>query len=65
MQKIMTNEEKIDRAEKSIQKKFHKQIFSPFAKACKTYKLIEEGDNIAVWQNFFRRLNVTGRLILI
>ncbi len=48
MQKIMTNEEKIDRAEKSIQKKFHKQIFSPFAKACKTYKLIEEGDNIAV-----------------
>ena len=44
----MTNEEKIDRAEKSIQKKFHKQIFSPFAKACKTYKLIEEGDNIAV-----------------
>ncbi|SEP68534.1 tRNA(Ile)-lysidine synthase TilS/MesJ [Lachnospiraceae bacterium RM5] len=48
MQKNMTNEEKIDRAEKSIQKKFHKQIFSPFAKACKTYKLIEEGDNIAV-----------------
>lgn len=37
-----------ERAEKSIQKKFHKQLFSPFAKACKKYKLIEEGDRIAV-----------------
>ncbi|MCR4845708.1 MAG: ATPase [Eubacterium sp.] len=41
-------EEKKTRAEKSIQKKFHKQLFSPFARACKTYKLIEEGDHIAV-----------------
>ena len=36
------------RAEESIRKKFHKKIFSPFAKACKTYRLIEEGDRIAV-----------------
>ncbi len=35
-------------AEESIRKKFHKQIFSPFAKACKAYKLISEGDKIAV-----------------
>lgn len=41
-------EEKQKRAEESIRKKFHKQLFSPFAKACKTYKLIEEGDRIAV-----------------
>jgi tRNA(Ile)-lysidine synthase TilS/MesJ/rhodanese-related sulfurtransferase len=41
-------EEKRKRAEESIQKKFHKQLFSPFAKACKTYKLIEDGDRIAV-----------------
>lgn len=41
-------EEKKKKAEKSIQKKFHKQLFSPFARACKTYKLIEEGDHIAV-----------------
>lgn len=41
-------EEKINRAEESIRKKFHKQLFSPFAKACKTYKLIEDGDRIAV-----------------
>jgi len=41
-------EEKRKKAEESIQKKFHKQLFSPFAKACKTYKLIEEGDHIAV-----------------
>lgn len=41
-------EEKRKRAEESIQKKFHKQLFSPFAKACKTYNLIEDGDHIAV-----------------
>ncbi len=41
-------EEKQKKAEESIQKKFHKQLFSPFAKACKTYRLIEEGDHIAV-----------------
>ncbi len=40
--------EKRKRAEESIRKKFHKQLFSQFAKACKTYKLIEEGDHIAV-----------------
>ena len=41
-------EERRKRAEESIQKKYHKQLFSPFAKACKIYKLIEEGDHIAV-----------------
>ncbi len=39
---------KQERAEESIRKKYHKQIFSPFAKACKTYRLIEDGDHIAV-----------------
>ncbi len=42
------SEEKQKKAEESIQKKYHKQLFTPFAKACKTYKLIEEGDRIAV-----------------
>lgn len=41
-------EEKRKKAEESIQKKYHKQLFSPFAKACKTYKLIQDGDHIAV-----------------
>ncbi len=41
-------EEKRNRAEESIRKKYHKQLFTPFAKACKTYRLIEEGDHIAV-----------------
>ncbi len=41
-------EEKREKAEESIRKKFHKQIFSPFAKACKIYQLIQEGDHIAV-----------------
>ena len=40
--------EKQHRAEESIRKKFHKQLFTPFAKACKTYQLISEGDHIAV-----------------
>lgn len=34
--------------EKSIRKKFHKELFSRFAKAVKTYQLIQEGDKIAV-----------------
>lgn len=40
--------DKQEKAEKSIRKKFHKQIFSPFAKACQKYQLINEGDHIAV-----------------
>ena len=41
-------EEKRHKAEESIRKKFHRQLFAPFAKACKNYQLIEEGDRIAV-----------------
>ena len=41
-------EEKRKKAELSIRKKYHKQLFSRFAKACKTYKLINPGDHIAV-----------------
>ena len=40
--------ERQHKAEDSIRKKFHRQLFAPFAKACKTYQLIEEGDRIAV-----------------
>ena len=41
-------EDTIKKAEESIRKKFHKSIFAPFAKACKNYELIKEGDHIAV-----------------
>lgn len=34
--------------EKSIRKKFHKQLFSRFARAVRDYELIQEGDKIAV-----------------
>ena len=34
--------------EKSIRKKFHKQLFSRFAKAIRDYELVQEGDRIAV-----------------
>lgn len=40
--------EKTAEIEKSIRKKFHKTLFSPFARACKEYELIKEGDHIAV-----------------
>lgn len=48
LQSKTAKEEAWEKAEESIRKKFHKQLFSPFAKACKIYKLIEEGDHIAV-----------------
>lgn len=38
----------LERAEKSIQKKFHKELFSKFAFAINEYKLVSEGDRIAV-----------------
>ena len=34
--------------EKSIRKKFHKQLFSKFAKAINEYQLVQEGDRIAI-----------------
>jgi len=40
--------EKQHKAEESIRRKFHKQLFTPFARACKDYKLISDGDRIAV-----------------
>ena len=36
------------RAEECIRKKFHKQLFTPFAKALRDYQLIDDGDRIAV-----------------
>lgn len=36
------------RAEDSIRKKFHKELFTPFARAVVRYRLIAEGDKIAV-----------------
>ena len=41
-------EDSIKKAEESIRKKFHKALFTPFAKACKSYELIQDGDHIAV-----------------
>ena len=38
----------LDRAEKSIRKKFHKALFTKFAKAINEYKLLEENDRVAV-----------------
>lgn len=48
MKKKDEEEDRQKKAEESIRKKFHKQLFSPFAKACKNYELIKEGDHIAV-----------------
>ncbi len=40
--------QKAEQIEKSIRKKFHKQLFSRFAKAVRDYQLVQEGDRIAV-----------------
>lgn len=40
--------ERYKEIERSIVKKFHKEIWSRFAKGVKTYELIQEGDKIAV-----------------
>lgn len=40
--------ERVDRIEKSIRKKFHKALFSKFAKAINEYDMIQENDRIAV-----------------
>lgn len=37
-----------ENVEKSIRKKFHKVLFSRFAKAINEYRLLEEGDHVAV-----------------
>ena len=43
-----TQEHSAEEIEKSIRKKFHKQLFSKFAKAVRDYELVQEGDKIAV-----------------
>ena len=49
MQKDSEHElERLEKIEKSIRKKFHKEIFSKFAKGINTYQLVEENDHIAV-----------------
>ena len=37
-----------ENAERSIGKKYRREIWNPFVEAIKTYRLIEEGDKIAV-----------------
>ena len=41
-------DEVCDSVEKSLRKKFHKNIFSKFVKAINQYELVKEGDRIAV-----------------
>lgn len=44
----MDMEQRTKEIEKSIRKKFHKQLFSKFARAVRDYELVQEGDKIAV-----------------
>lgn len=43
-----SEKDRLERIEKSIRKKFHKELFSKFAKAINTYELVQENDHIAV-----------------
>lgn len=47
-QRIEDIEWGVEEIEKSIRKKFHKQLFSRFAKAVRDYQLVQEKDRIAV-----------------
>ncbi|MCR4923688.1 MAG: tRNA 2-thiocytidine biosynthesis protein TtcA [Lachnospiraceae bacterium] len=47
MKEINENPEEYLKVEKSIQKKYHKYLWTPFIKAVKRYELIKEGDRIA------------------
>ena len=40
--------EKQSEVELSIRKKFHKQLFTPFAKGINAYEMLQEGDHVAV-----------------
>lgn len=40
--------ERREEIEKSIRKKFHKQLFTPFARAINTYDMLQPGDHVAV-----------------
>lgn len=46
--KTSEKEERCQEIEKSIRKKFHKVIFSKFAKAINEYELLQPGDKVAV-----------------
>lgn len=48
MQHTYSERSSADQIELSIRKKFHKNIFSRFAKAINEYKLLKEGDRVAV-----------------
>ena len=41
-------EDTIKSIEDSIRRRYHRELFAPFTKACRDYCLIEEGDKIAV-----------------
>ncbi|WP_442855497.1 rhodanese-like domain-containing protein [Clostridium sp. Marseille-P2415] len=48
MEKEDSGNERLEEIEKSIRKKFHKELFSRFAKAINEYELVKENDKIAV-----------------
>ncbi len=48
MRQQLTQENRAERAELSIRKKFHRELWSKFVKAIKDYDLVQPGDKIAV-----------------
>ncbi|MBE7719128.1 MAG: ATPase [Lacrimispora celerecrescens] len=48
MEKEDKSDDRLENIEKSIRKKFHKELFSRFAKAINEYELVKENDRIAV-----------------
>ena len=48
LRRQVTKENRAEKAELSIRKKFHRELWSKFAKAIKDYDLVQPGDKIAV-----------------
>ncbi len=48
MEREDKSDDRLENIEKSIRKKFHKELFSRFAKAINEYELVKENDRIAV-----------------
>ena len=48
MEKEDKSDDRLENIEKSIRKKFHKELFSRFAKTINEYELVKENDRIAV-----------------
>ena len=59
-----TEKDRLADIEQSIRKKFHKQLFTRFAKALNTYDMLKEGDKVAVCISGGKGYNAENRKVI-